>query len=106
MLPRMIRLPLRCRLGNEQNFVFFSSVLHAHVGELFAGMSVRGCYQFRVTRNTELLVEDEENLNLRHAFQGELPQRQLGTAVRLEVAENCSAGNGGVPPAAIRSRPR
>lgn len=89
-LPRFIRLPAHladCPFG----FIFLSSVLHANVGELFQGMTVEGCYQFRVTRNSELLLEEEdEDLNLRQALQGELNHRQFGDEVRLEVAENCS----------------
>jgi polyphosphate kinase len=54
-------------------------------------MNVLGCYQFRVTRNSDLFVDDEEVKNLRIALQGELPQRHFGDAVRLEVADNCSA---------------
>ena len=52
-------------------------------------MSVLGCYQFRATRNSDLFVDEEEVKNLRIALQGELPQRHLGNAVRLEVADNC-----------------
>lgn len=88
-LPRVIALPAevaRC----EHGFVFLSSILHAHVGELFSGMTVRGCYQFRVTRNSELFVDEEEVKNLREALQGELPHRHFGDAVRLEVADNCT----------------
>lgn len=89
-LPRFIRLPAHltdCPYG----FIFLSSVLHANVGELFQGMTVEGCYQFRVTRNSELLLEEEdEDKNLRQALQGELNHRQFGDEVRLEVAENCS----------------
>jgi polyphosphate kinase len=88
-LPRVIRMPEEIA-GCEYGFVFLSSILHAHVGELFAGMTVQGCYQFRVTRNSDLFVDDEENKNLREALQGELPQRNYGAAVRLEVADNCS----------------
>ncbi|WP_296657253.1 polyphosphate kinase 1 [Thiobacillus sp. 0-1251] len=88
-LPRVIRLPEEIA-GCEYGFVFLSSILHAHVGELFAGMTVQGCYQFRVTRNSDLFVDDEETKNLRQALQGELPQRHFGAAVRLEVADNCS----------------
>jgi len=57
---------------------------------LFSGMNVLGCHQFRVTRNSDLFVDDEEVKNLRTALQGELPQRHFGDAVRLEVADNCS----------------
>ena len=88
-LPRVIRMP-KALAGCDYGFVFLSSILHAHVGELFTGMAVKGCYQFRVTRNSDLFVDDEETKNLRQALQGELPQRHYGAAVRLEVADNCS----------------
>ena len=88
-LPRVIRLPENIA-GCEYGFVFLSSILHAHVGELFTGMTVEGCYQFRVTRNSDLFVDEEETKNLRQALQGELPHRHFGAAVRLEVADNCS----------------
>ena len=89
VLPRVIRMPHEVA-GCEYGFVFLSSVLHAHVGELFAGMHVKGCYQFRVTRNSDLFVDEEEVTNLRVALQGELSHRHFGNAVRLEVADNCS----------------
>jgi polyphosphate kinase len=88
-LPRVIRIPKKLS-GVDYGFVFLSSVLHEHVSELFSGMNVLGCYQFRVTRNSDLFVDDEEVKNLRIALQGELPQRHFGDAVRLEVADNCS----------------
>ncbi len=89
VLPRIIRLPKE-RSDCEYGFVFLSSVLHAFVGELFSGMNVLGCYQFRVTRNSDLFVDEEEIKNLRTKIQGELPQRHFGDGVRLEVADNCS----------------
>ncbi|MCC7547051.1 MAG: polyphosphate kinase 1 [Burkholderiales bacterium] len=88
VLPRVIRVPPELA-GCDHGFVFLSSIIHAHVGELFAGMEVLGCYQFRVTRNSDLFVDDEEVKNLRIALQGELPQRHFGDAVRLEVADLC-----------------
>ena len=88
-LPRLIRLPSDIA-GADYAFVFLSSILHAHVDELFSGMEVRGCHQFRVTRNSDLFVDDEEIKNLRIAVQGELLQRHFGDAVRLEVADTCS----------------
>jgi len=88
-LPRLIRLPESVG-GAEYSFVFLSSILHAHVGELFSGMHVQGCYQFRVTRNSDLFVDEEEIKNLHTALQGELLHRHFGDAVRLEVADNCS----------------
>jgi len=91
VLPRVIRVP-KALSQYEYDFVFLSSIMHAFVGELFAGMEVKGCYQFRVTRNSDLFVDEEEVKNLRTRLQGELPQRHFGDAVRLEVAENCSPG--------------
>src|SRR6266436_1958042 len=88
-LPRLIRLP-KAIAGAPFSFVFLSSILHAHVGELFAGMNVLGSYQFRVTRNSDLFVDEEEIKNLHTAVQGELLHRHFGDAVRLEVADNCS----------------
>jgi polyphosphate kinase len=88
VLPRVIRLPAEVA-GAEYDFVFLSSILHAHVDELFAGMRVVGSYQFRVTRNSELLVDEEELKDLRLALKGGLPRRQYGDEVRLEVADNC-----------------
>ena len=93
VLPRVIRLPEERRAGRRYDFVFLSSILHAHVGELFAGMNVLGCYQFRVTRNSDLFVDEEEVKDLRTALQGELPQRHFGDAVRLEVADNMLASD-------------
>ncbi|MBP8812446.1 MAG: polyphosphate kinase 1 [Laribacter sp.] len=87
ILPRVIRLPVE--LAGANTFVFLSSIVHEHIDDLFAGMTVKGFYQFRVTRNSELTVEEEEIKNLRTALQGELRHRQYGAAVRLEIAENC-----------------
>ncbi|MCC5812003.1 MAG: polyphosphate kinase 1 [Ectothiorhodospiraceae bacterium] len=87
-LPRLIRLPETD--GNGPNdFVFLSSIIHAFVGELFPGMRVKGCYQFRVTRNSDLYVDEEEVDDLLVAMEGELQSRRYGDAVRLEVAANC-----------------
>jgi len=59
------------------------------VSRLFPGMQVLGCYQFRVTRNSDLFVDDEEVDDLRRALEGELAQRRYGAAVRLEVSRDC-----------------
>ncbi|HTQ77285.1 MAG TPA: polyphosphate kinase 1 [Burkholderiales bacterium] len=87
-LPRLIRLPADVA-GADYAFVFLSSILHAHVDELFTGMEVRGCHQFRVTRNSDLFVDEEEIKNLRIAVQGELLHRHFGDGVRLEIADTC-----------------
>jgi polyphosphate kinase len=88
VLPRVIRLPAEVAT-KPYDFVFLSSILHAHVSELFSGMRVVDCYQFRLTRNSELFVDEEEVKDLRAALRGGLPQRQFGDEVRLEVADNC-----------------
>jgi len=88
ILPRVIKLPEEIA-GKPNCFVFLSSMLHAHIGELFSGMAIKGFYQFRLTRDSELTVEEDELKNLRTALQGELRHRQYGDAVRLEIADNC-----------------
>ncbi len=85
-LPRLIRLP--DQLGSR-NFVFLGTIVEAFVGRLFAGMRMRGCYQFRVTRNSDLFVEQEEVDDLLRAVEGELASRRYGDAVRLETAHDC-----------------
>jgi polyphosphate kinase len=87
-LPRLIHLPKECADGPHE-FVFLTSIIHAHVADLFPGMEVTGCYQFRVTRNSDLFVDDEEVDDLLRALEGELPSRRFSDAVRLEVADNC-----------------
>ncbi len=87
-LPRVIQLPAEIS-GGPHDFVLLSAVLSAFVDDLFPGMEVRGAYQFRVTRNSELFVDEEEVENLAHALKGELVGRGFARAVRLEIAENC-----------------
>jgi len=88
-LPRVIELPGNVAPANS--YVLLASIIHAHLGELFAGRRVVGYSQFRVTRDADLWFDDEEVKNLRQALEGELPQRQFGLAVRLEVAADCAA---------------
>jgi polyphosphate kinase len=87
-LPRIIRLP-EAMCEGPNIFVFLSSVIHAHVDEMFPGMSAQGCHQFRVTRNSELFVEEDAD-DLLNALKGELLSRNYGAAVRLEVADSCT----------------
>ncbi len=88
-LPRLIRLPTETGDGGGYQFVYLASVIHAFVAELFPGMSILGCYQFRVTRNSDLYVDEEEVSDLKRALEGELASRRYGDTVRLEVAVNC-----------------
>ena len=87
-LPRVVRLPESCADG-PNDFVLLSSIIDAHMDELFPGMQATGVYQFRVTRNSDLFVDEEEVDDLLRALEGELPSRRYGDAVRLEVAQDC-----------------
>jgi polyphosphate kinase len=87
-LPRIIQLPEEIS-GGKHDFVFLSAVLTAFVDDLFPGMKVKGAYQFRVTRNSELFVDEEEVENLASALKSELLSRGFRPAVRLEIAQNC-----------------
>jgi polyphosphate kinase len=87
-LPRLVRLPDDL-CENGDNLVFLSSMIHAHAHRLFPGMKVKGCYQFRITRNADLDLDGEEVEDLARALRGELHSRRFGRAVRLEVADNC-----------------
>ncbi|WP_151702195.1 polyphosphate kinase 1 [Nitrincola alkalilacustris] len=83
-LPRLIRLPDELCDGGD-NLIFLSSMIHEFAAELFPGMKVRGCYQFRITRNADLSFDLEEIEDLAHTLRGELHSRKFGDAVRLEV---------------------
>ena len=87
-LPRVIRVPQEI-CGVRDGFVFLSSIVHSQISLLFSGMDPVGVYQFKVTRNSDLYVQEEEVANLRRALETELVQRNFGQAVRLEVAANC-----------------
>ncbi|MBS3805281.1 MAG: polyphosphate kinase 1 [Oleiphilaceae bacterium] len=86
-LPRLVRMPDDVCAGGD-NLVFLSSMIHAHTDELFPGMEIKGCYQFRLTRNADLELEDDLE-DLASALRGELLSRRFGDGVRLEVADNC-----------------
>ena len=90
ILPRVVKLPSEI-CGGEEGFVFLSSILHEYVYRLFPGMEVKGCHQFRLTRDSDLTVDEEDLKNLRAAIQNELHDREYGDGVRLEVADTCPA---------------
>jgi polyphosphate kinase len=87
-LPRIVRLPDQVA-ERPYDFVFLSSILHQFVDELFAGMRVTGAYQFRVTRNSELFVDEDDVENLALALRDELRGRGYARASRLEIADTC-----------------
>ncbi len=88
-LPRLIQLPESLVQPGETAFVFLSSVIHAFVDQLFSGIDIDGCYQFRVTRNSDLYIDDEDTDDLMRALEGELFESRYGAAVRLETAHDC-----------------
>ena len=88
VLHRVIKLPLAGK-HQESAYCLLSSVIHAHIADMFPGREVMGFSQFRVTRDSDLWVDEEEVKNLRQALKGELQTRHFGFAVRLEVAQNC-----------------
>ncbi|WP_414716227.1 MULTISPECIES: polyphosphate kinase 1 [unclassified Thalassolituus] len=88
-LPRTLRLPDELVQEGGDHFVFLSSIIHEYADELFPGMTVKGCYQFRVTRNADLDIDHEETSDLASALEDELHSRNFGEEMRLEVADNC-----------------
>jgi len=89
VLPRIIKVPEK-NVGKKNYFVALSSVIRAHLNDLFPGRHVGQFSQFRVTRDSELAVDEEDVQNLRTALRQGLEQRQFGQAVRLEVSSGCS----------------
>jgi len=88
-LPRIIPLPDSISKPGEDNFVFLSTIIRMHVDSLFPGLDVDGCYQFRVTRNSNLYVDDEEVSDLVRALEGQLEASRYGAAVRIEIGHEC-----------------
>lgn len=90
VLPRLVRMPAELS-GYPYGFVLLSAFMQRFVGELFPGLHLISCNQFRVTRNSELFVDDDEITDLRMALRGELPARHFGSPVRLEVSAGTPA---------------
>ena len=89
VLPRLIRMPAKVA-GKKALFVSLSSVIRAHLHQLFPGRSVGQFSQFRVTRHSDLAVDEDDVRNLRTALRHGLQHRHFGQAVRLEVSSGCS----------------
>src|SRR5258706_4342553 len=88
VLRRVIKVPDKLAPG-KQAFVLLTSVIRAHLGELFPGREVEAFSQFRVTRDSDLEVDDKEVTNLRQAMRSGLTTRHFGEAIRLEVVNTC-----------------
>lgn len=87
-LPRVIEVP-EALMPGQYNFVLLTSLIRVFVSELFPGMTILASYPFRVTRNSDLYVDEEGADDLLDALAGELSSRAYGDAVRLEVAGGC-----------------
>lgn len=87
-LPRIIRMPKELTDGGD-HFIFLSSVIHEFAEDLFPGMRVEGCYQFRLTRNADLDLETDHGTDLASVLEDELHSRNYGEEMRLEVVDNC-----------------
>jgi polyphosphate kinase len=88
-LPRIIELPEHLSEPNGHSYVFLSTIIRVHVDRLFPGLEVDGCYQFRVTRNSDLYIDDEEVSDLVRALEGQLEASRYGAAVRIEIGHEC-----------------
>lgn len=88
-LPRIIPLPSELCVDGGSYFVYLSSIIQMHVHRLFPGMEIKGCYPFRLTRNSDLFLREEEIEDLAVAVQRELFSRHYGHVVRLEIDKNC-----------------
>ena len=88
VLPRVIRLPESITDGN-QAFVLLSSVIRSHLDELFAGREIKAFSQFRLTRDSDIDVDEDDVTDLRQALRSKMSTRQFGQSVRLEVVFNC-----------------
>ena len=87
-LQRLIHLPSEL-CANGSHFVYLSSIMKAHISLFFPGMEINGCYAFRLTRNSDLFLRDEEIEDLAAAVQRELFSRHYGHVVRLEIDKQC-----------------
>lgn len=86
-IPRVIEMPTRIS-QKPYALVILSTFMQSFVHELFPGMKITGCYQFRVTRNSDLFVSDDDISDLKESLKGELSTRHLGDAVRLEISSD------------------
>ncbi|MBY0545631.1 MAG: polyphosphate kinase 1 [Gammaproteobacteria bacterium] len=88
-IPRLIPVPAELRKSNEDSFFLLTSMIKAHVSDLFSGMKVTGCYQFRIIRNSDLLLDEHEINDLPMAVKTNLIERRFGLAIRLDVEQDC-----------------
>ncbi len=86
ILPRVVALPGK---GGAKDFVFIGNLIQHHANALFHGVTMRGAHQFRITRNSDLYIDEDEGSNLLRTIEAELRKMNRGKAVRLEVQKDC-----------------
>lgn len=89
-IPRLIPVPEEIRDNGKNSFFSLTSIIKDHVEELFSGMKIEGCYQFRIIRNSDLLLDETEIQDLPLAVRTSLSESRFGDAVRLDVEANCT----------------
>jgi polyphosphate kinase len=89
VLPRLVRIPYP--KTNEWHYILIQNLIQNHIHDLFPGLEVDQVYGFRITRNSDLYIDEEEAENLLRTIEGELRKRARGNAVRLEIEHGCPA---------------
>src|SRR5262249_20412836 len=89
VVPRLILMPRGNGANEPWEYIYLASLIKQHIGELFPGLILDGVHAFRVTRNSDLYIDDEEAENLLRTIEQELRRTSRGNAVRLEVEADC-----------------
>src|SRR5881628_3396953 len=89
VVPRLILMPRGAGANEPWEYIYLASLIKQHIGELFPGLILDGVHAFRVTRNSDLYIDDEEAENLLRTIEQELRRTSRGDAVRLEVEVDC-----------------
>src|SRR6266576_3570126 len=89
VVPRLILMPRGKGADEPWEYIYLASLIKEHIGELFPGLILDGAHAFRVTRNSDLYIDDEEAENLLRTIEQELRRSSRGKAVRLEVEADC-----------------
>src|SRR5213596_1097162 len=89
VVPRLILMPRGKGADEPWEYIYLASLIKQHIGELFPGLILDGVHPFRVTRNSDLYIDDEEAENLLRTIEQELRRSRRGNAVRLEVEADC-----------------
>src|SRR5436309_2111213 len=89
VVPRLILMPRGTGANEPWEYIYLASLIKQHIAELFPGLILHGSHAFRVTRNSDLYIDEEEAENLLRTIEQELRRSRRGNAVRLEVEADC-----------------